>query len=217
MLDTSKIYASKNHGKFKILNYVNARRVEIKFLKTGFSYHAEAADIRKGDVRDRLHPTIHGVGYLGVGSHKSGKGGVVNKPYYSWKNMLDRCYCQKTQNKHPTYKGCKVDDEWLNFQNFADWFCSTHPDNGKPYELDKDILSGSRVGKLYSKHTCKWVVSKENIEYSQAMTFDFTNPKGEIVTVFNLSKFCKNEGLSQGCMSNVNNGKNKAHNGWTKA
>ena len=63
MLDTSKVYKSKNFGKFKIVEYLNAKSVCIEFLSTGFSYYVEAGDIRKGDVRDRLQPSIHGTWY----------------------------------------------------------------------------------------------------------------------------------------------------------
>ena len=43
-------------------------------------------------------------------------------PYYiTWTHMLQRCYSEKSQLKHPTYKGCTVCDEWLIFSNFKTW------------------------------------------------------------------------------------------------
>lgn len=217
MLDVSKIYESNNSGKFKVISYINARKVEVEFIDTGYRRFSEAKDIKNGEVKDRLAPSVLGIGYLGDGEYKSGVSSKINKAYYVWRGMLQRCYCPKSLVKNPTYKGCEVDKEWHNFQVFAEWFSNTYPCDNKSYELDKDILSGSRVGKLYSEITCKWVPSQENSEYSQAMTFSFIGPGGKRVEVFNLTKFCRDNGLSQGCMSNVNKGVAKSHKGWTKA
>ena len=67
-----------------------------------------------------------------------------------WRAMLQRCYCEKFLEKHPTYQGCYVCEEWLTFSNFLKWF-ETNYKNG--YELDKDLLS-SKGNKVYSPETC---------------------------------------------------------------
>lgn len=73
--------------------------------------------------------------------------------YYStWRNMLERCYSDKFQERYPTYKGCTVSVEWLTFSNFKLWM------EGQQWEgqhLDKDLLIEGN--KVYSKNTCVFV------------------------------------------------------------
>lgn len=79
------------------------------------------------------------------------------KFYRTWKGMLARCYCDKTQNTHPTYKGCLVADEWLTFSNFKKWM---EAKDWRGKHLDKDILV---IGnKTYSPETCIFVSGKIN-------------------------------------------------------
>ena len=79
-------------------------------------------------------------------------------PFYSrWKRMLERCYSSKHHERHPTYIGCTVCEEWLTFSNFKAWM-ETQDWEGK--ELDKDILV---IGnKVYSPETCAFVTAEIN-------------------------------------------------------
>lgn len=45
--------------------------------------------------------------------------------------------------------------------------------------------------------------------------YKFIDPNGNLVTILNLSKFCKENNLSYGSMNHVYFGKNKQHKGWT--
>ena len=65
--------------------------------------------------------------------------------------MIERCYDPYRINKDIAYKDVYVCDEWLNFQNFAEWYLS-QPNCNFDFDLDKDLLgSGS---KIYSPSTC---------------------------------------------------------------
>ena len=80
-------------------------------------------------------------------------------PYYRvWLNMLQRCYSTKFQEKHPTYEGCSVSEEWLRFSNFRAWMV-VQDWEGK--QLDKDLLFEGN--KVYSKETCVFVTRSVNI------------------------------------------------------
>lgn len=74
------------------------------------------------------------------------------KSYQAWQSMLSRCYMPKEQQKHPSYIGCYVCDEWLYFSNFKKWFDENYRDG---YEMDKDLLSNGL--KCYSPQTCLFV------------------------------------------------------------
>lgn len=77
--------------------------------------------------------------------------------YVRWRNMLVRCYSQKYQEKHPTYAGCTVCDEWLAFSNFKAWMIEQ---DWKGKQLDKDILVAGN--KVYSPDTCVFVDARIN-------------------------------------------------------
>lgn len=74
-------------------------------------------------------------------------------PFYStWQDMIRRCYDIKVQEKHSSYKGCYVCEEWLRFSNFKSWM-ETQDWEGN--DLDKDILI--RGNKVYSPQRCVFV------------------------------------------------------------
>lgn len=79
-------------------------------------------------------------------------------PYFqTWKNMLNRCYSAKTQERYPAYAGCTVATEWLTFSNFKTWMESQDWE-GK--QLDKDLLF--KGNKVYSADTCVFVTQTVN-------------------------------------------------------
>lgn len=80
-------------------------------------------------------------------------------PYYNtWKNILERCYSAKKQERYPTYIGCTVSDEWLTFSNFKSWM-ERQDWEGK--QIDKDILFEGN--KIYSADTCVFVTKMVNM------------------------------------------------------
>lgn len=104
-----------------------------------------------GGIKNRYKPSVHGVGFLGIGEKSTRKDGKPTRAYEVWGGMLSRCYSEVEHKRHPTYKDCTVADEWHNYQNFAEWYEGS--DYGSMgYDVDKDILvTGNRV---YSPETC---------------------------------------------------------------
>ena len=75
--------------------------------------------------------------------------------------MLTRCYSDKLSQRE-NYKDCSVCNEWLNFQNFAEWYNEnkyTLPFNER-VELDKDILL--KGNKIYMPERCLLVPKRIN-------------------------------------------------------
>lgn len=92
----------------------------------------------------------------GIGIYSKCYYDSTSKCYKVWKDMLQRCYDEKTLLRYPTYRSCKVCDEWLVFKNFADWYDDNYIEG---YQIDKDIIGN---GKLYSPSTCCFVPNKIN-------------------------------------------------------
>lgn len=105
-------------------------------------------------------------GYIGNGIYKSQINGVKNPIYDIWHSILERCYHNKTHQRFPTYDSCEVSEEWLNFQNFAQWYNDNIyyvPD--EKMCVDKDILY--KNNKIYSKQTCCIVPNHINMLFTK--------------------------------------------------
>lgn len=194
-------------GELEIVEYLDHYHVTVHFTATGYMTETSAQNIRVGHVRDRLVPTEAGVGFLGVGKYPA-SGGI----YDAWRHMLHRCY---SLNYH-TYEDCSVVPEWFNYQIFAEW---ANQGFRQGLELDKDVkVPGNRI---YGPNVCSWIThqenSKEAVERTQAKTYTFISPEGELVTFTNLNKFARDNNLSAGHLCNVAQGKRKSHKGWKTA
>lgn len=213
-MKTSSKHNTKNYGELEIVEYVSCSNVIVKFTKTGFVTRAEAGDIRKGNVRDLLYPNIYGVGFFGIGDHKSSDLGVKTKAYNAWYNMMLRCYStdEKARVKYKTYNECTVCDSWHNFQNFADWYYLNQPIGNIDYEIDKDLLSG--CVKVYSPSTCVFISKELNISIAMEINYSLVDPSGTVHIGTNVTALCKEFNLSNGHISSVMSGVRPHHKGW---
>lgn len=79
------------------------------------------------------------------------------KFYYTWHNMLKRCYSGTLKERHPSYENAVCCEKWLLFSNFKAWMM-TQDWEGK--QLDKDLLFPQN--KLYSPETCLFIACNLN-------------------------------------------------------
>ena len=200
------IYNSNNSGEFKIIEYKSAVDVTIKFIRTGFITKTRISHIDSGNVKDKLHKVIFGVGFIGEGDYRASTKGKNTRQYKTWRGMLERCYSDKS----PSYKGCTVCKEWHDFQNFAKWFDENYIEG---YQIDKDIkIDGNRI---YSPDACMFVSANENAVKAHAKTYSLVNPDGEVVNIYNMNEFCRDKDLGSSSMIAVSLGKASHHKGWT--
>lgn len=90
-----------------------------------------------------------------------------------WMGMLHRCYYDKELERHPTYRGCSVCDEWLRLSGFVPFWET----NYKPkYELEKDILV--KGNKVYGPDTACFVPRRINILLTRRQRFRGALPIG---------------------------------------
>ena len=155
-----KVCKSKSSGDFKIVKYNDARNVEIQFVNTGYETSAQLTNLRNGNVKDRLSPSVYGVGELGT-KYPTKVNGVLTKEYDLWHSMLRRCYNDTYQKKQPTYKDCEVSDNFKNYEYFYEW-CHNQIGFGiEGFELDKDLLV--KGNKVYSESACVFIPKEINL------------------------------------------------------
>ena len=152
----------------KIINYRSNEDIDIEFLDDHhfIKEHQAYANFKSGQLKNPYDKTMGGVGYIGVGKYKLHNEDLSNTPAYdAWTTMLMRCYIRK--DKSPTYYGdVTVCDEWLCYQNFAEWYYShTYPipDNERLH-LDKDIKHPKC--NEYAPKNCMLVPQRINMLFS---------------------------------------------------
>ena len=139
--------------------------------------HAQYQKFKNGNIKCPYEPRYYGKGYLGEGKYNVKENGKLKKEFKIWYSMLKRCYDPKYQEEHSTYKGCKVEEYLLNFQNAAKWIEDNYYE--VPSEkmcLDKDILH--KGNKIYSRETCIFVPQRINLLFTKSNKSRGKNPIG---------------------------------------
>lgn len=209
MFHPGEEFYSLNDGKFSIIQDKGWDLVYCLF-PSGFVNVVTRQQVKNGTVKDYFKPVYAGVGFVGGKKYRTSKGGVNTTEYNRWKHMILRCY-DPAHDSFCSYGavGVTVCTEWHNFQNYAKWYQENKIDN---CDVDKDILSSGKI--IYSPDTCSFVSHQKNSEYAGAKRYTLINPSGSIVAVYNLSKFCRENGLTPSLMFKVTSGQRSHHKGW---
>ena len=152
-----KLFPTKQNGTLEIIEYVSAKEITIRFVDTGYTTRCRLENILCGEVKDRLKPSVYGVGI--VGEKYPLENGKQSKEYTVWVGMLDRCY-STANNTRKTYDGCEVTSSFRYFPFFKDWCHNQVGFGEKGFALDKDILV--KGNKVYSPETCCFVPQEIN-------------------------------------------------------
>ena len=163
MMQEGDVFKTKSYGDLIVTKYVNSKDVCVKFVVTGYETTTKASNVIAGSVKDRLLPTVHGIGI--TGDSQVIVDGKHTKEYRLWNNMLKRCYSVGCQKVRPTYIDCSISENFRYLQYFKEW-CNNQigfnsvDEKGKPFALDKDILvKGNRV---YNEDVCVFVPQEIN-------------------------------------------------------
>ena len=149
-------------SKMVIKEYRNARDIDIYFPEYNWTFkHVQYNKFKNGNIKCPYERRYYDKGCLGEGKYKVRENGKLKREFKIWHHMLQRCYDPKYQKEEPTYKGCKVEDYLLNFQNMGEWIESNYYEiSGETMCLDKDILY--KGNKVYSRETCIFVPKRIN-------------------------------------------------------
>ena len=157
-----KVFSTKFSGDFRVVEYINYDTVNIEFLKTGYNIWTSIKEVQSGYIKDRMLPSVFGVGVIGNEVSKSGK--KLDKDYSLWVNVLRRCYNPTSWVKHPTYQECEVSESFKYYPYFKEWCQNQIGFNRKGWQLDKDILV--KGNKVYSEDTCCFVPREINVLFT---------------------------------------------------
>ena len=178
-------------GDFKVLKYTNSLNILIEFVETGFRKICQTKEIKTGSIRDKSLPSVFNVGVLGdkyATKYKLPNGRYRNfKEYETWSGFLERCYSEKCQIKHPTYRGCTVSENFIQYTYFYEWCQEQFGFGNSGWHLDKDLLF--KGNKLYSEYTCVFLPREINNLFTTRVRFrgdspigvHFSNGKGKYV------------------------------------
>ena len=155
-----KVCKSKSSGDFKIVKYNDKTNVEIQFINTGFKTVVELGNIRNGNVKDRLSPSVCGVGIVGT-KYPIRVNGTLTKEYELWTSMLSRCYNDTYKKRQPTYEGCEASENFKSYEHFYEWCHKQVGFNNKGWHLDKDLLM--KGNKVYSENVCIFIPAEINL------------------------------------------------------
>lgn len=149
----------------KIIEYRCADDIDVEFLDE-YHYikeHNTYSNFKSGGIKNPYDRTLFGVGYVGVGEHITGYSKIgMTEEYHCWQNMLERCYCEKLRELHPSYFDIStVCDEWHDYQVFASWHKEHRYKVNERLHLDKDILFAGN--KVYSPPTCLLIPQRLNM------------------------------------------------------
>ena len=145
-----------------IKEYRKRDDIDVYFPEYNWTFkHARYDHFKDRKIKCPYEPRLYGKGYLGEGKYKVRENGKITDEFNIWYRMLQRCYDPKLNEKESTYKGCRAENDWLNFQNMAEWIENNYYEvPGEVMHLDKDILC--KGNKVYSRKTCIFVPERIN-------------------------------------------------------
>lgn len=172
-------FTTKEEYQVIVIDYINALKVQVMFLdEHKWTTWTQWGNLKRGELKNPFHPSVYGVGYLGVDENgevpKTRINGAKTREYKLWHNMLKRCYSDKVHEKQPTYKNVTVCDRWKCYSNFLEdlskikgydlW--ENHPN--ERIALNKDIYY-TELGiftdeKEYSLLTTRFITDGENTQ-----------------------------------------------------
>lgn len=225
-ISVGKIGKNNLSEKYEIISYKGKNDVIIKFLKTDYKLKTSTGNLYTGRVRDRLTPSVYGVGVLGY--FRPYDDPYYKKIYSHWAHMIRRCYDKKyKQYKNYGGEGITVCDRWIRFDNFYDDFRKLDGYSEEIMELklhrhlDKDIKQSHLPfsERVYSLETCCLITREENEKYKREEERPYNkaiSPSGTVFYFNNIKKFekCSKEVIRVKYIHECISGKRENHLGW---
>lgn len=163
-IDRTKEEGFNNFGSKMIISRFNSTRdMDVYFPEFNWTFKKATYDnFKMGRIKCPYEKRFYNKGYLGEGKYKVSENRQITKAYHLWIDMLERCYDEQHRYRRQAYADASVCNEWLNFQNFAEWFENNYYEiENEKMCLDKDILI--KRNRVYSPNSCIFVPERINI------------------------------------------------------
>ncbi len=155
---TGEIHITNEGYPIEIIENPSYNNCTVRFKNGHIIYNRQVDEVLKGRVKNPFHPSVYGVGYAGVGKYKKYVNKKLTSSYVRWCGILLRCYRRESSHRDVTV--CR---EWLNYQNFAQWYEDNWKSHMIGWHIDKDILI--KGNKIYSPNTCRFVPQEINYAF----------------------------------------------------
>lgn len=158
-----EVSCTKYGTKATLIEYINSRKVLVEFDdEYKYTYYASYTNFKDGKLTNPYDKRYCGIGYMGVGKYNMTN---CKTALQKWCAILQRVTLRDSgdlSTSVTSYVGCEISDDWLNFQNFAEWFENNKYElpNEERLAIDKDILYHDN--KLYCEERCLLVPEKIN-------------------------------------------------------
>lgn len=130
-----------------------------------------------------------------------------SKTHGDSKTRLYSCWCKMLNRASKRGSTCNIFVDWLNFESFKTWSL----DNG--YSETLQLCRNGDKGD-YEPDNVRWDTLENNVIEAKAKSYTFKTPEGEKVEILNLSKFCRDKGLTVSGFHRVMKGQ-KSYKGYT--
>ena len=161
---TGEVVVNAN-GVWRIEEYRGSQDITVRLMlgEKDYIVNCQYCQLLNNTLRNPYKHNKYG-GYLGLvnGVIPNLKDPFINKCYYLWQNMLERCY----SGRYEAYSNVTVCERWHCFANFVEdipsipnsglWYNPLF-DNDTVYVFDKDLLQIGKENKIYSKETVVFI------------------------------------------------------------
>lgn len=160
---------SKYGTKATIIDYKNAHDVLIEFDdQYHYQYKTSYLNFKNHQIINPYDKNVYNMGCFGVGEHTS-----KEDAYFVWYHIVERCYKPTRRKSDESYIGCEICEDWLIYQNFAEWYNSNFYSCPETLMIDKDLM-GIESG-YYSPETCVLIPKTLNLTLVSSLKNSKTN------------------------------------------
>lgn len=167
----------------EVISFKKYTEVTVRFEESGYVNTFQLGALKRGHFKD----LIYGIGFNSGRHVAKTSDNSISKCYDCWRRILFRSTTEWWE-KHPTYTGTSVCDEWKDYSSFADWYSISC--NNLDWDLDKDLLLNGN--KQYSPEHCCFIPEEINKAIVVRSKLTGVSKKGNLFEVYFRSKYVGN-------------------------
>lgn len=169
------VFETNNSGMAEVVDYINKKKVGVKFLETGSIQYFWMKDVKKGNIRDCLTSKVCGVGLKGF-ANSLDEDGNKSRFYTLWGSAIKRCYSKTKSKDNSYYNRCSVSEEFRDYSFFKSWCEEQVGCEEVGWHLDKDLIKKGNLE--YSPKFCCFLPPEVNTAIIRSKSWSSDLPQG---------------------------------------